>query len=57
MRSLLRVTDVKKGTQLCGAPGDGVSVSLCEWLLTLCSNTVPCLQGQAVQEEEPTWDK
>jgi len=30
---------------------------VCEWLLTLCSNTVPLLQGQAVQEEEPTWDK
>jgi hypothetical protein len=30
------------------------TVSLCEWLLTLCGNTVPHLQGQALQEE-PTW--
>ena len=27
MKSLLRATDVWKGMQLCGAPGDGVSLS------------------------------
>lgn len=37
MKSLLRATDVWKGRQLCGAPGDGVSLS--------CITVDFCMEG------------